>query len=106
MKLAAWLDDEGISRAEFGKRIYRSPEAVRRYINGDRIPDKDTMMLIAAETSNRVTANDFFDVGTATAPDIDTARTVLCVTCGKRSDDVRIRACTFEDCPHAEREAA
>lgn len=60
MTLKDWLVEEGVSNAEFGRRIDRTAEAVRRYAGGDRIPDRDTMPIIMRETSGKVTANDFF----------------------------------------------
>jgi transcriptional regulator with XRE-family HTH domain len=62
MKLGEWLEREGVSIDDFGSRIDRSKEAVRRYVNGERIPDRETMPKIARETGGAVTANDFFDI--------------------------------------------
>jgi transcriptional regulator with XRE-family HTH domain len=64
MTLRDWLAVRQVSIPAFAVRIGRSPEAVRRYANGDRIPDKETMPLIAAETEGAVTANDFFGIET------------------------------------------
>lgn len=61
-KLRDWLDDHSVSVPEFATRIGRTPEAVRRYTNGERIPDREAMPLIAAETGGAVTANDFFGI--------------------------------------------
>lgn len=60
MTLKDWLAAKGVSVPEFASRISRTPEAVRRYAAGERIPDRDTMPLIARETEGEVTANDFF----------------------------------------------
>lgn len=76
MKLKDWLADERRTFAAFGEEIGRTAEAVRRYANGDRIPDRDTMPLIVSATSGRVTANDFFDLPSASHDEIDTARAV------------------------------
>lgn len=62
MQLKDWLTEEGQTLAEFGERIGRTAEAVRRYANGDRIPDRETMPKIAEVTKGRVTANDFFRI--------------------------------------------
>jgi transcriptional regulator with XRE-family HTH domain len=62
MTLKEWLDREAISVPQFATRIGRSAEAVRRYVSGERIPDKDTMPLIAEATQRNVTPNDFFDL--------------------------------------------
>ncbi len=62
MTLKEWLAQESLTPAQFAASIGRTSEAVRRYANGERIPDKETMPLIAAATSNLVTANDFFGI--------------------------------------------
>lgn len=62
MTLKDWLENEGITIPEFAARIKRTPEAVRRYVNGERIPDRETMPVIVAETGCAVTANDFFGI--------------------------------------------
>lgn len=60
--LRDWLTDHDVSDAEFGRRIDRSAEAVRRYAAGLRIPDRETMPRIVRETGAAVTANDFFGI--------------------------------------------
>ena len=68
MKLKDWLAREGApTRPQFAAQIGRTAEAVRRYEEGERIPDRETMPLIAAATSGSVTANDFFGISPATA---------------------------------------
>lgn len=62
MTLKDWLAENEVSRAEFGRRIERSIEAVRRYETGERVPDKETMSRIFRETDGAVTPNDFFDL--------------------------------------------
>ncbi len=62
MTLKDWLEREGLAPASFAPRIGRSSEAVRRYASGERIPDRETMPLIAAATAGDVTANDFFGI--------------------------------------------
>lgn len=62
MKLKDWLAENEVSVADFAARIGRTAESVRRYAAGERIPDKETMPLIAAETGGSVTANDFFGI--------------------------------------------
>lgn len=62
MTLKEWLADNDITVAQFASRINRAPESVRRYVSGDRIPDKETMPVIVAETGGAVTANDFFGI--------------------------------------------
>lgn len=60
--LRDWLTDNEVTDAEFGRRIERSAEAVRRYAAGLRIPDRETMPRIVRETRGEVTANDFFGI--------------------------------------------
>lgn len=62
MKLKDWLTKTGTAPSEFAKRIETQPAAVSRYCAGLRIPDKDTMPKIVAETGGEVTANDFYDI--------------------------------------------
>lgn len=65
--LGEWLEEKDVPVVVFATRIGRSPQAVRRYVNGERIPDRETMPLIVAETGGEVTANDFFGIGPASA---------------------------------------
>jgi transcriptional regulator with XRE-family HTH domain len=60
MRLREWLEKEELSASQFAGRIGRSAEAVRRYVTGERIPDKDTMPLIVGQTGGEVMPNDFF----------------------------------------------
>lgn len=60
MTLREWLDANDLNNAEFGERIKRTAEAVRRYASGERIPDRETMPLIVDATAGQVTPNDFF----------------------------------------------
>lgn len=62
MTLKDWLAREGLSNTEFGSMINRTAEAVRRYANGERIPDRETMPIIVKATNGEVTANDFFSL--------------------------------------------
>lgn len=96
MTLKDWLAANDVTIAQFAARIERSAEAVRRYVVGDRIPDRDTMPNIVRETDGGVTPNDFFDIATP----------ALCTECDHRLDDPAIRACSVRDCPHVQREAA
>lgn len=60
MLLQDWLTRESLTYGQFAGAIRRSPEAVRRYATGDRIPDREAMAAIVRETSGRVTPNDFY----------------------------------------------
>lgn len=67
MTLKDWLVAHNVDSAAFAEKIGRSTEAVRRYANGARIPDRETMPLIVAETNGVVTPNDFFGIQSAEA---------------------------------------
>lgn len=60
MTLSEYLQEAQIDRRQFAARIKVSNETVRRYLNGERIPDRKTMGKIALATGGKVTANDFF----------------------------------------------
>lgn len=60
MKLAAYLECNDISPAEFAGRISVHETSVYRYLRGERIPNRDTLERIHLETNGQVTANDFF----------------------------------------------
>ena len=64
MTLKDWLIEQNVEPSAFAERIGRTTEAVRRYVNGARIPDRATMPLIVSETRGTVTANDFFGIDT------------------------------------------
>ena len=59
MTLDRYLTDNNLSNAAFGVLIGVSGEAVRRYRNGTRWPDRETLLAIEKATRGRVTANDF-----------------------------------------------
>lgn len=67
MTLKDWLIEKGLSHGQFAEMIGRTSEAVRRYAAGDRIPDRETMPKIVAETGGHVTPNDFFGVSLSSA---------------------------------------
>lgn len=69
MTLKDWLIEQNVEPSAFAERIGRTTEAVRRYVNGARIPDRATMPLIVSETSGTVTANDFFGICTVQSAD-------------------------------------
>lgn len=62
MKLRDYLDHNGLTKAQFAERIGVSEETIRRYVTGERIPDKKKMSKIALATACQVTANDFFGI--------------------------------------------
>jgi transcriptional regulator with XRE-family HTH domain len=59
MKLANFLSINGMSRAEFGKRILVHEDTVTRYLNKTRTPSPDVLSRIAKATAGAVTPNDF-----------------------------------------------
>lgn len=62
MQLQDWLAREGLTYGQFGGAISRTAEAVRRYANGTRIPDREAMAGIVRETGGHVMPNDFYSV--------------------------------------------
>lgn len=62
MKLAEYLDEQGLTRSQFADLIEVSQETVRRYLNEGRIPEPKVMTRIALATGCKVTANDFFGI--------------------------------------------
>jgi hypothetical protein len=60
MLLQDWLARNNLTYGQFGAAISRTAEAVRRYANGERIPDREAMIAIARETGDQVTPNDFY----------------------------------------------
>lgn len=85
MKLRDWLAREDISFREFGDRIDRTAEAVRRYANDERIPERETMTRIFRATVGSVSANDFFDIGLSPSEGVDTG-IVTAASCGKAAE--------------------
>jgi transcriptional regulator with XRE-family HTH domain len=58
--LAQYLKSEALDHRQFAERIGVSPETARRYLVGERIPDKKRMARIVLATGGNVTANDFY----------------------------------------------
>lgn len=59
MHLRTFLDQSGTSVARFAERIGVHPQAVHRYLNGERIPRLKVMIRIIHETKGEVSADDF-----------------------------------------------
>jgi len=59
MQLSEWLQKHGVSQDEFADRIKCDRTSVTRYVNGRRMPRREVLARIVAETSGAVTANDF-----------------------------------------------
>ena len=63
MKLDEYLTQNGLTPQKFGELLGEKPPiTVYRYLNGDRIPNKETMCKIATITGYQVMPNDFYDV--------------------------------------------
>lgn len=61
MKLAAWLNENGVKRRDFAQRIGVSNGWVTCLCDGTGWPSREIAEKIAAETSGAVTADDFGD---------------------------------------------
>lgn len=62
MLLKDYLDRRGETMAAFSRRIGVTPEAVRWYCNGERVPRYNSMRRIVAATRGKVKPNDFYDL--------------------------------------------
>ena len=60
MNIKKFLKTFGITSKEFAKKIDISPVSLSRYINGERIPEKNIINKIYKESNGLVDANDFF----------------------------------------------
>ena len=62
MKLKDWLIQEGLTVTEFARRMGRPQPTVWRYVNGERMPEKDAMAAIRRLTNKNVTSEDFYEL--------------------------------------------
>ncbi len=74
MKLDQWLDlpnSDGTRkvRGDFARNIGVTPQMISAYCKGDMWPGRERMEAIARETFGAVTANDFLQEPTPTAPE-------------------------------------
>lgn len=60
MKLKDYLSASGETPAEFAEKIEVSVQSVHRYINGERIPDREIMPRITKATNGQITPNSFY----------------------------------------------
>lgn len=60
MKLSLYLEKTGLSVSAFAARIGVDHSSVSRYARDERIPGRDVMQRIRAETGGAVTADDFY----------------------------------------------
>lgn len=59
MTLSDYLAEKKVSPRDFAARIGVSPEAIRLYTKGARMPRPGVLRAIQTETAGAVTANDF-----------------------------------------------
>jgi predicted transcriptional regulator len=62
MKLDSYLSENGFTCGQFARLIGVTPQAVDRYVKGQRIPNEEVMPKIYEMTNGEVTPNDFFDL--------------------------------------------
>lgn len=62
MKLKTWIKAEGISDAEFARRLGVNPTQVSRWLAGKVRPDWDYLKKIILITRGQVSADDFIEV--------------------------------------------
>lgn len=65
MKLDDYISLAGLTRSEFASKIQATPEAVRLWEVGERVPTRGFMLRIFEETRGAVTANDFYGIAPA-----------------------------------------
>ncbi|MFC3227362.1 helix-turn-helix domain-containing protein [Marinibaculum pumilum] len=68
MRLADFLKREGISGAEFARRIGVKHPTVSRYLDGQRIPRPEQMQRIHEVTNGEVGPADFYSTQPAAPP--------------------------------------
>lgn len=61
VRLPGYLDITGEKQSAFAKRIKRPQSSVSRYLSGEVLPDRETMVRIALATGGMVMPNDFYD---------------------------------------------
>jgi len=60
MKLQDFLTATGVKPAEFAQDVGVTVQAIHRYLNGERIPERGVMSRIQVRTDNKVTADSFY----------------------------------------------
>lgn len=60
MRLHEYLQQTGLSRADFARQIGVKYITVARYLDTQRVPEPSVMVKIIEVTEGKVTANDFF----------------------------------------------
>jgi hypothetical protein len=67
MRLAKFLNKKTIPHVTFAACIGVTPEALRRYLSGDRLPVWEVLVRIDKLTDGSVTPNDFLPLARARA---------------------------------------
>lgn len=67
MNLRTFLDDRKIAPARFAETIDVTPTALKRYLDGERVPRAEILERIANATGGSVQPNDFFSFAPSTA---------------------------------------
>jgi transcriptional regulator with XRE-family HTH domain len=61
MNLKKYLSKNGVSQADFARRIAATPGAITRWVQGNRRPNLDQMREIERVTRGQVRVEDFYD---------------------------------------------
>lgn len=62
MRLAEYLAQEGMTQADFARKIGQEQATIARYCTGKRTPQPEVMRKIVQATRGQVQPNDFYDV--------------------------------------------
>lgn len=77
MKLADWLQENGMSAPEFAEKVEVDRSLVTKWLNGKVRPGwTDVLPRVIAATNGQVTANDFLPEGAMPA-EVNDARTPI-----------------------------
>lgn len=68
MKLRNYLAGQGLTAADFGRRVGVSMHTVGKWVRGETIPRRDAMQSIVRVTAGAVGPDDFFPGGSINAP--------------------------------------
>jgi transcriptional regulator with XRE-family HTH domain len=60
MHLTQYLADRKMSVSAFAEAVGVTPQAVHRYLNDERLPQREVMLRIIEVTGGEVRPNDFF----------------------------------------------
>ena len=68
VKIRQYLDQAGLTLAEFAAQVAVSAAAMSRYARGKRMPRPDVVRRITAASGGRIQANDLFELAAAPGP--------------------------------------